>query len=95
MLSKSSTAASAGRVRTPATDGRARTARYLRPPLARPPAASCFFDARRLVSVVTVRTSTMKPSEKGMLISGTWTPDSCSACRTSLTPMKPRMIDRP
>lgn len=56
--------------------------------------ASRFLVARRLENVA-ARTSTMKPSEKGMEISGTWTPDSCRACSTSLPPMKPRMIDRP
>jgi predicted MFS family arabinose efflux permease len=54
-----------------------------------------FLVARRLVNVVTARTSTMKPREKGMEICGTCTPDSCRACSTSFTPMKPRMIDRP
>ncbi len=58
-------------------------------------AAAVFLLAIRLVIVVTIRTPQITPSETGMLISGTWTPDSCSACSTSLTPMNPRMTDRP
>ena len=45
--------------------------------------------------VVTTRTAQITPSETGMLISGTCTPDSCRACSTSFTPMKPRTIDSP
>ncbi len=49
----------------------------------------------RLVIVVTISTAQITPSETGMEISGTCTPDSCSACSTSFTPMKPRMTERP
>lgn len=58
-------------------------------------AAACFLEAIRLVTVVTARTPQMTPRETGMEICGTCTPDSCSACSSSLTPMNPRMTDRP
>ncbi len=54
-------------------------------------------DFARLAIVVTVSTVTMTPSDTQLLISShagvRWY--SCSACRTSFTPMKPRITARP
>lgn len=58
-------------------------------------AAACFLLAMRLVIVVITSTPQMTARENGMETTGTCTPLSCRACSTSLTPMKPRITDRP
>ena len=49
----------------------------------------------RLVAVTVPRVIRMKASERGVGMSGTAGHTVCAQCRTSLTPMKPRITARP